>query len=78
MPALDLTSSPLVSVLLPAFNAASTILPAIRSILDGDYPNLECIVVDDGSDDDTFRAAMAARKVSSSDPSSTTMHSRLG
>ncbi|MEL0061062.1 MAG: glycosyltransferase family A protein, partial [Verrucomicrobiales bacterium] len=57
MPALDLTSSPLVSVLLPAFNAASTILPAIRSILDGDYPNLECIVVDDGSDDDTFRAA---------------------
>ena len=49
--------SPLVSVLLPAFNAASTILPAIRSILDGDYPNLECIVVDDGSEDDTFRAA---------------------
>ena len=57
MSALELTSSPLVSVLLPAFNAASTILPAIRSILDGDYPNLECIVVDDGSEDDTFRAA---------------------
>ena len=33
-----MTFSPLVSVLLPAFNAASTILPAIRSILDGITP----------------------------------------
>jgi len=56
MSALDLTSSPLVSVILPAFDAEATIKPAIRSILDGDYPNLECIVVDDGSGDDTVHA----------------------
>ncbi len=44
---------PLVSVLIPAFNEARVIGAAIDRILASTYPNLEVIVVDDGSSDGT-------------------------
>jgi cellulose synthase/poly-beta-1,6-N-acetylglucosamine synthase-like glycosyltransferase/peptidoglycan/xylan/chitin deacetylase (PgdA/CDA1 family) len=44
---------PLQSVLIPAYNEARVIVAAIRHILASDYPNLEVIVVDDGSNDGT-------------------------
>ena len=47
---------PLLSVILPTYNAAGFINDAIRSIQEQDYPKLEIIVVDDGSTDATREA----------------------
>ena len=43
----------LVSVIIPAYNAAQFIQRTIASVLDQSHPELEVIVVDDGSVDDT-------------------------
>ncbi|WP_018878409.1 glycosyltransferase [Thioalkalivibrio sp. ALE28] len=47
------SSVPRVSVVMPAFNTAAYIAESIDSVLEQDYPNLELIVVDDGSTDGT-------------------------
>src|SRR5256885_1916657 len=44
---------PLVSVVLPVYNAQKYLRDAIRSILDQDYPTLEIIIIDDGSADNS-------------------------
>lgn len=49
--------APAVSVLLPAWNAAATLGPALRSIQRQSFSDFECLVVDDGSDDATAATA---------------------
>jgi peptidoglycan-N-acetylglucosamine deacetylase len=46
-------SPPLQTVLIPAHNEAKVIVGAVQHILASDYPNLEVIVIDDGSTDGT-------------------------
>lgn len=48
---------PLVSVVVPAYNAEVTIASSLKSIIAQDYPNIEIIVVNDASKDETEHAA---------------------
>jgi glycosyltransferase involved in cell wall biosynthesis len=50
---LTMTSAPLVSVVIPAYNAAWCVGKAIDSVLAQDFRDFELIVVNDGSTDDT-------------------------
>src|SRR5208282_807303 len=50
-------AKPLVSILIPAYNAEAWIADTIRSALAQTWPRKEIIVVDDGSTDGTLAAA---------------------
>lgn len=51
------THTPRVSILLPAYNAERTLPVTLRSILRQSEPRWECVVVDDGSEDDMLVCA---------------------
>lgn len=48
---------PLVSVVIPSFNAEPTLAECLDSVIGQQYPNLEIIVIDDQSTDGTIRIA---------------------
>jgi len=58
----EVAAPALVSVIIPVFNGAHFLAEAVQSLLDQGHPQLEIIVVDDGSDDD-LRAAIDALPV---------------
>ena len=49
---------PGVTVLIPAYNEAPVIATSVRAALNSDYPQLEVLVLDDGSTDDTEARAI--------------------
>jgi glycosyltransferase involved in cell wall biosynthesis len=51
---------PLFTVVMPCYRAAATVAEAVRSVLAQDEPDLELIVVDDGSDDGGDAVALRA------------------
>ncbi len=52
--------APRVAVLIPAYNEEKVIVRTIRSVMMSNYKNLRIIVIDDGSTDNTYRAAIDA------------------
>lgn len=55
--------SPRVSIIAPAYNESRTIIDNVRTLLSLYYNNFEVIVVNDGSDDDTFEKITEAYKL---------------
>ncbi len=56
------TNLPKVSVIMPVYNAAATIRTALKSVLSQTWPNLELLVVDDGSSDNTAKIVKKFKK----------------
>lgn len=52
-------SQKLVSIIMPAFNNATSIGPAIESVLAQTYPHWELLIVDDASGDGSLERAEA-------------------
>lgn len=57
------SSQPLVSVIIASYNHAPYIETSIESVLQQNYPNIELLVVDDGSRDDSVARIEALQKV---------------
>jgi glycosyltransferase involved in cell wall biosynthesis len=53
-----LPKTPMVSVIICAYNAERTMLPCLESLRKLDYPNFEVIIVDDGSRDRTAEISL--------------------
>jgi poly-beta-1,6-N-acetyl-D-glucosamine synthase len=60
--------TPMISLVVPAYNEGLVIQAAIRSLLLIDYPNFEILVIDDGSTDDTYEKALAVAQEQSKIP----------
>jgi len=60
-----MNGSPFVSVVIPCFRAADTLRTAVESVLCQSWSNLEVIIVDDGSPDQSL---LVARQLAEEDP----------
>jgi len=57
----DLPLKPLISVIIPTYNRGHFIEDSIRSVIEQTYENWELIIVDDGSEDDTWEVVQSLK-----------------
>jgi hypothetical protein len=50
-------TNPLLSIIVPCYNQAQYLSEALQSVLDQTYKNWECVIVNDGSPDNTEEVA---------------------
>lgn len=50
-----MTANPLVSVIIPSYNSGAFVESTLNCVISVSYPNWECIVVDDGSTDNSLQ-----------------------
>ena len=53
-----LKQTPLVSIIVPIYNVASYLKECLQSIVEQSYENLDIILIDDGSDDESLKIAL--------------------
>ena len=56
-----MSETPLLTVIIPAFNAGAFVREAIESVLENGFSDLELLVIDDGSTDNTAEVVAAIR-----------------
>lgn len=56
-------NQPLVSVIMPVYNGSAFVAEAIESILRQTYKNIEVIIVDDASSDDTWKILLKYKRI---------------
>lgn len=61
----SMNSLPLISVVIPCFKQAKFLTDAVKSVIAQTYPHWECIIVNDGSPDDT---SVVAREIIAAHP----------
>ena len=49
------SNDPLVTFLVPSYNHEQYVVACVRSVIEQDYPNIELIIIDDGSNDSSVR-----------------------
>lgn len=49
-----MSTNPLISIIIPVYNCAKTIRSSVKSVLDNTFRDVEIILVDDGSTDESF------------------------
>ena len=59
-------NNPLVSIVIPCYNQAQYLDQTVQSVLDSDYPQIELLIVNDGSTDGSLKLA---KKLSETHPS---------
>src|SRR5260370_41580718 len=62
---LKVSNTPVVSIIVPTFNRGRFLERCLRSILEQTYPNIECLVMDGGSKDESVAIL---KRLAESDP----------